>query len=189
MGRVLLHSQAWEWSLFLTTISFDHQLLSYKPNCSATNTFLLLFLRNAGDRDKVWTFGGGPRQCIGKHLSNTLLKVVYLPILESSSRNWKGLKYNFTFFFVLCKSVNGCLEKSEVMLSCIVWKIKTCAIGESLTYHLGLHLPSVVCEGAHEVLHMGVDPRPSLDLQDSSSFKAQEWRSGCFYQVDSYNMT
>ena len=123
--RVLPHSQAWEWNLFLTTITV------LNTNCWATNTFLLLFLRNAGDRDKVWTFGGGPRQCIGKHLSNTLLKVVYLPILESSSRNWKGLEYNFTFFFVLCKSVNGCLEKSEVMLSCIVWKIKTCAIGES----------------------------------------------------------
>lgn len=27
------------------------------------------------DRDKVWTFGGGPRQCIGKLLSTTLLRV------------------------------------------------------------------------------------------------------------------
>ena len=31
--------------------------------------------RNAGDKDKVWTFGSGPRQCIGKLLSTTLLKV------------------------------------------------------------------------------------------------------------------
>lgn len=29
---------------------------------------------NSGDRDLVWTFGGGPRTCIGKHLTNVILK-------------------------------------------------------------------------------------------------------------------
>lgn len=29
---------------------------------------------NAGDKDRVWTFGGGVRKCIGKFLTNTLLK-------------------------------------------------------------------------------------------------------------------
>ena len=84
------------------------------------NTFLLLFLRNAGDRDKVWTFGGGPRQCIGKHLSNTLLKVVSLSNWRAAPGTERGWSITLPFFFVLCKSVNGCLEKSEVMLSCIV---------------------------------------------------------------------
>ena len=32
----------------------------------------------------------------------------------------RGWSITLPFFFVLCKSVNGCLEKSEVMLSCIV---------------------------------------------------------------------
>lgn len=31
--------------------------------------------RNAGDRDLVWTFGGGPRVCIGKFLIEVILKV------------------------------------------------------------------------------------------------------------------
>ena len=29
------------------------------------------------DRDKVWTFGGGPRQCIGKLLSAAILRVCF----------------------------------------------------------------------------------------------------------------
>ena len=31
--------------------------------------------RNKDHRDLVWTFGGGPRTCVGKKLSETLLKV------------------------------------------------------------------------------------------------------------------
>lgn len=33
--------------------------------------------RNFTDKDKVWTFGGGPRQCIGRFLSSMLLRVSY----------------------------------------------------------------------------------------------------------------
>ena len=67
---------------FLQLSSFDH-------NYWVMYSFVLPFLRNAGDRDKVWTFGGGPRQCIGRHLSNTLLKVDKLHIgLNSSQANW-----------------------------------------------------------------------------------------------------
>ena len=68
------------------------------------NTFLLLFLRNAGDRDKVWTFGGGPRQCIGKHLSNTLLKVVSLPNWRAAPGTERGWGWSITlpFFFFFC---------------------------------------------------------------------------------------
>lgn len=38
-------------------------------------TLFINYSRNAGDREKVWTFGGGPRQCIGRYLSSTLLRV------------------------------------------------------------------------------------------------------------------
>jgi hypothetical protein len=33
------------------------------------------FHRNLTDQEKVWTFGGGPRQCIGRFLSSMLLRV------------------------------------------------------------------------------------------------------------------
>ena len=35
--------------------------------------------RNSEDKDKVWTFGSGPRHCIGHLLSKTILKVRPLP--------------------------------------------------------------------------------------------------------------
>lgn len=38
--------------------------------------------RNANDRDKVWTFGGGPRHCIGKLLSTSLLKECTVELLK-----------------------------------------------------------------------------------------------------------
>ena len=31
--------------------------------------------RNAGDKGRMWTFGGGVRKCIGNFLSNAILKV------------------------------------------------------------------------------------------------------------------
>lgn len=33
------------------------------------------YYRNKGDRDLVWTFGGGPRVCIGRFLIEVILKV------------------------------------------------------------------------------------------------------------------
>ena len=36
---------------------------------------LMHLCRNSGDKDKVWTFGSGPRPCIGHLLSKTILKV------------------------------------------------------------------------------------------------------------------
>lgn len=38
--------------------------------------------QNAGDREKVWTFGGGPRQCIGRYLSSTLLRELLKELLK-----------------------------------------------------------------------------------------------------------
>ena len=37
---------------------------------------------NAGDRDKVLTYGSGPRQCIGKMLAQKLLRVRRVIILS-----------------------------------------------------------------------------------------------------------
>lgn len=48
--------------------------------------------RNAGDREKVWTFGGGPRQCIGRHLSSTLLRVRFFYTVIGGI-NFSGLYY------------------------------------------------------------------------------------------------
>ena len=39
----------------------------------------VLMARNAGERDLVWTFGGGPRVCIGKLLIEVILKVGVKP--------------------------------------------------------------------------------------------------------------
>ena len=37
---------------------------------------------NAGSKDRVWTFGGGPRGCVGKLLSQTLMKQAALYLLK-----------------------------------------------------------------------------------------------------------
>ena len=60
----------WLRGMFPYTVAED---LQYNVFCK----FLFCFHvhRNAGDSDKVWTFGSGPRQCIGVLLSNTILKV------------------------------------------------------------------------------------------------------------------
>jgi cytochrome P450 len=41
---------------------------------------------NAGNEDRVWTFGGGPRGCVGKLLSQTLMKQAALYLLKRY--NW-----------------------------------------------------------------------------------------------------
>ncbi len=36
---------------------------------------VVIVCRNSEDKDKVWTFGSGPRNCIGHLLSSGILKV------------------------------------------------------------------------------------------------------------------